>query len=1221
MKKSLFTSVDHPYYISAPDYRYSSAGIRALHYFCHALNELGQEAYIICNIFNPMLRTPKLTEIVVRKHKAEGRIPIVLYPEVIIGNPLNLPVVARWILNKPGHLGGDLNYSDNEILFHYQRGLLLEGTEASPLYLPTIDRAIFNNFNNPLDSSRKGICYYANKYLLSGNELTHHVKNAISLCHDVKLSPKEIAKVLRESEFLYCYEPSAIINEALLCGCPVFIVPTKYSSTFSEGFFGYSGGGVAMDYSEEAFAFAREDVGRLATNYDGSIKRCWAQIEQYIHLTQQAMLQAIAKDSLLLTSLWEESVVEVITTTSNNVLIKNNEKILVDSYTEWQEKRAFLNKKIDFWKKLTMEFKPIPEFHFLIVLNQNEELLLANTIDSLSEQIYLNWHLTVVSEEESPNSIFYECELLTWVSLDCIDDLYERINGCIGERDCDWFCFLEPGAVFDARCLTLLSYYININKNWSYIYIDEDQIDNKGVRSIPLFKPDFNLDLLRSTAYIGTFCFIKTDILSKIGGFSGFSGAENYDLAFRVLEASGEQSIGHVPDVLAHRPIYSVREFDSNMGLHVLSMHLQRNNIDAFAELSSVKGCFNVIYKVDLSARISIIIPTKDQQKLLKACIDSILDKTSYLNYEIIIIDNQSIESETIEYVAELAISHPDKIKIIKYDNPYNFSAINNIAVEEASGEYMVLLNNDTIVLQEEWLQGMLSQVQREEVGVVGVKLVLPDKTVQHAGIILGMGGVAGYPHAGIPMGSPGYMNRAAISQCVSAVSAACMMVSKELYQQIGGLDANTLGVLFGDIDFCLKVQQLGKKVVWTPYVTLIHHGAESLRDVKKNKLWEDQAKKEVELMLDRWMPELSHDPAYNQHLSLKSSDFQVDTSINLTWNEGIKSKPKVYAFPLDSSGVGYYRVRGPLAALTSNGVIESSLADNWDTLIFPKPIEMERINPDVLLIQNAFLDHMLTPWKQYKRFNNAFMVAGLDDLVYMLPSGHPKQGVWPVNVRRKVKELFRSSDRVIVANEALEAEFSSMADDIIVVPNYLENWRWDSLKGPEKIERKRLRIGWAGGTEHVSDLRFILPIVESLSKEVDWIFMGLCIDELKPFVKEIYAGVNFESYPQQLANLNLDLAIAPLMHNKFNECKTNLRLLEYGIMGWPVVCTDILPYKNAPVTRVANNVNEWVRVIREKINEPKALEKEGAVLRQWVVDNYMLDDHLEQWGAALLPS
>ncbi|NOR71180.1 MAG: hypothetical protein GQ532_16025 [Methylomarinum sp.] len=218
------------------------------------------------------------------------------------------------------------------------------------------------------------------------------------------------------------------------------------------------------------------------------------------------------------------------------------------------------------------------------------------------------------------------------------------------------------------------------------------------------------------------------------------------------------------------------------------------------------------------------------------------------------------------------------------------------------------------------------------------------------------------------------------------------------------------------------------------------------------------------------------------------------------------------------------------------------------------------------------------------------------------------------------MKEKFQCSDRLIVANEALAEEFAKMADDIVVVPNYLEKARWRDLKIPKKQAGKKLRVGWAGGQEHTGDLAFIQPIVEALHKEVDWIFMGLCPDALMPFVKEAHSGVAFDWYPQRLADLNLDLAIAPLEHNKFNECKTNLRLLEFGILGWPILCSDILPYQNAPVTRVPNNVQHWIKALREKISEPDELRKEGASLQQWVIENYMLEDHLDEWYTALMP-
>jgi len=395
MEKSLFESVDHPYYISALDYRNSSAGIRALHYLCHALNELGQEAYIICDVFNSKLRTPKLTEDIVIKHKTEKRVPIVLYPEVVHGNPLNLPVVARWLLNKPGYLGGDEGYHNDEVMFFYQKGLMLNGMKGDSLYIPTIDCSIFHNDSS--DIKREGSCYYASKYLLKGGELTSHVKNSISLCHDVLLSPKEIADIFRKSEVLYCYEPTAIINEALLCGCPVVIIPTEYSAGFDNEFFGEGAGGVAMGCSEAALLEARKSVLGLSKKYNNQIKRAWFDIENFSQKMQHKMQVSVKDDVNLTSSHWDEDVLAALlrppykkvkkglisfNTNKNNELYslwKKNREINTEKLNEWQEQKKGLATSV----------------HYLVIISQGEEGLLASTIDSLATQIYTNWHLVL----------------------------------------------------------------------------------------------------------------------------------------------------------------------------------------------------------------------------------------------------------------------------------------------------------------------------------------------------------------------------------------------------------------------------------------------------------------------------------------------------------------------------------------------------------------------------------------------------------------------------------------------------------------------------------------------------------------------------------------------------------------------------------------------------------------------------------------------------------
>jgi len=1228
---SFFNATRLPYYIYTQGFEFTdrSAGIRALHYLCHALNELGAEAYLIGSTKeSDFLRTPLLRKSDVMRHQKSKKIPIVVYPEVVRGNPLNMPNIVRWLLNKPGALGGDEVFSDSELLFAYTKDYIPTGSSIPLLTVPSVNGVVFNNYDNSNDSNRNGYCFYAHKYLLSGGKLTKHAKGATSLCQDVDLSPSEIAAVLRRSVALYCYEPSAIVREALLCGCPVIIVP----SSFLDENLSYpiAGPGIASTLDPDAIIEAKQTVGLAEKMNEKFIFHCKQHVNNFIPRTQ---LVFFGNESSSEVNEWSDHILDFLSILNNAIvrrpegtasvrLVGEKKALNINLYKEWQRQRKFCKLTTPYLTELALNKREVQEILIVIIFESGDLSLLADTIDSLSAQLMVNWHLTVISPLVSPDKVFDELESLTWLEIINKDNPYDDINKCIRESKCEWLGVVDAGVMFAPDCIAKLVGYIQQNEKWSFVYTDEDHLNEKGERVTPFFKPDFNLDLLRSSAYIGNSCFIRMSSLQEIGGFYAFPGMENYDWAFQVYEKYGEQAIGHISDVLVHRSFNGVREFDAELGLQILINHLNRTNTEAVASHSEVENSFCVNYKLDTASKVSIIILVKDQLPLLKACIESILAQTSYPNYDIIVVDNESQEQVTKDYLIESCQLNSDKLRFIEYEGDYNAAAMTNLAAKEAIADYLVFLNHDTMVLQAEWLHGMLSHAQRKDVGIVGAKLVYPNKTLQHTGLILGMGkeGIVGFPMAKKSMNDRGYMDRAMLVQNFSAVSSTCLMVNKALYSQLKGLNEKDFSVIYYDVDLCLRIKQLGYRVVWTPYVTLIHHGDSLLEEQKKDEIVASKIERNTDALLNQWLSKLSQDPSYNKNLSLKEADYQIDNSLNCAWNIDFKDKPKVYAFPHDSYGVGQYRVRAPINALTRAGIIESGLANNWDDLIYPTPVEIERIKPDVLLTQNAFLDHMRMPWQRYRKFNDAFMVCGLDDLVYMLPHQHPKQGVWPTNIRRKVKQLFQSSDRVVVANDALAEEFSKMTTDIVVVPNYLENWRWDELKKPTKQMGKKLRVGWAGGSEHISDLIFILPVVEALHNEVDWIFMGLALEELKPFVKEFHAGVEFDLYPQKLANLNLDLSIAPLMHNRFNECKTNLRLLEYGVMGWPVVCSDILPYQAAPVTRVANNVNEWVRVIREKINEPDELLKEGELLKQWVVDNYMLSDHVDEWSAALLP-
>lgn len=293
MKRNFYHSDHVPYYIVALDYIQQSAGIRALHYLCHALNESGAEAYVTCQGIVPHLRTPLLDERIMGQHHLAGRKPIVIYPEIVSGDPFAMGgVVVRWLLNRPGHIGGDTSFPESDLIYAYNPGYLPQGMQGRILHIPTCDLSIFNNTDNPDDGIRNLACYYAHKYLANGGTLTEHVKDAVSLGKEVKLSHAEIAGILRRARVLYVYEPTALVTEALLCGCPVAIIDTEYWRNNQPDFTCPPDSGMTMDLSADALSRAGVHARNYRTKYEEFfLREAWLQLDRFINHTQRIARQ------------------------------------------------------------------------------------------------------------------------------------------------------------------------------------------------------------------------------------------------------------------------------------------------------------------------------------------------------------------------------------------------------------------------------------------------------------------------------------------------------------------------------------------------------------------------------------------------------------------------------------------------------------------------------------------------------------------------------------------------------------------------------------------------------------------------------------------------------------------------------------------------------------------------------------------------------------------
>lgn len=882
-----------------------------------------------------------------------------------------------------------------------------------------------------------------------------------------------------------------------------------------------------------------------------------------------------------------------------------------------------------FAERMVLKWSHKPEIHIVMFVFPGEQTLLADTLDSINAQFYKKWRLTVISDRPSPSPVFDEFETLEWRQLGAEDDPYEVANQRIRAAAADWVTFTWPGVQWEPHAFLRFGDYINLNADWQMIYTDDDKIDEDGNRSDVRFKPDFNLDLLRSMPYFGEACAFRRSAVEAIGGFDALPSGENYQSALKILDQFGESAIGHISDVLVHMPQATHRTENLRANRESLKKHFERNQIVVTIEDGQIPGTFRVGYEHASQPLVSIIIPTRDKIEFLRPCVESLFEKTTYPNFEVIIVDNQTVDPDALAYLNKIKQTYADRITVMRYPKPFNYAAISNIAAGHARGDYLLFLNNDTETVQPNWLSRLMMHGLRPEVGIVGPRLVYPENgRVQHVGVVLGLNGVAEHPYNNLlPLRDPGQMGRAQVVQNYSAVTGACLLIRRTIYDAVDGMDETDFAVSYNDIDLCLKVTSKGYKVVWTPFATLVHHSnvtqKSEFRDRVKSLESHQRFRCETEGMLRKWLPRLANDPAYNRNLSLSVTDFRVDTAFPINWDPNFHDRPRVFGFPLPS-GAGDYRVTQPLMALSKAGRAQCEYAR------FPRHVsremsvvEMARMQPDVVIFHQTLNDHQLDSLEQYETFNpNVYRIFTIDDLISQVPeksSAYKNIMAGYRDAKTRLRKALGHCDRFIASTKPLADLCVDMIDDIQVIPICLEKSAWLHLKS-KRGEGNKPRVGWAGAQQHRGDLEQIVEVVKATADEIDWVFFGMCLDEFRPYVKEHHEFVPLEEYPEKLASLNLDLAVAPLEIHPFNESKSDLRLLEYGILAWPVICTDIYPYRVAPVTRLSNTPELWIKTIREKVADPVALAKEGDRLREWVVSNRILEDRLDQWFQALMP-
>jgi glycosyltransferase involved in cell wall biosynthesis len=513
---------------------------------------------------------------------------------------------------------------------------------------------------------------------------------------------------------------------------------------------------------------------------------------------------------------------------------------------------------------------------------------LREAIDSIIQQLYPYWELCI-ADDASTDSRVKEV-LNQYASQDSrIKVCFREKNGHISAASNtalqmasgQWVALIDQDDLISEDALYRVAELINQDSDLKLIYSDEDKIDINGKRIRPYFKPDWNLDLFYSHNLVSHLGVFHKDTLVAIGGFQeGLDGSQDYDLALRFIEVISASAIGHIPRVLYHWRIHEqstaqnpdAKPYAMLAGERAINEHLARKGIKG--QVSLMKYGYRPKYELPESApQVSLIIPTKDNLKLIKSCINSILEKTTYKNYEIILVDNGSTDTNVLHYYQTIADQR--NIRLIEFPGKFNYSAMNNYAVQFATGKILGLLNNDIEVISPDWIEELVSHALRDEIGAVGAKLLYPNDTIQHSGVLIGVAGLANHAHRHFDSLAYGYYGRGALVNNYSAVTGACLFIRKSLYLQAGGLDENNLKISYNDVDFCLKLVKLGYRNLYNPWAILYHHESAS-RGYDRDPEAAKQFLEESTYFEKKWADFISCDPMYNVNLSNTKEDFSL---------------------------------------------------------------------------------------------------------------------------------------------------------------------------------------------------------------------------------------------------------------------------------------------------------------------------------------------------------
>jgi O-antigen biosynthesis protein len=829
--------------------------------------------------------------------------------------------------------------------------------------------------------------------------------------------------------------------------------------------------------------------------------------------------------------------------------------------------------------------------------------LINKTVDSIDAALLQGVHftLTIFSDQH------FDSEHEIVVFADEVEYIH-ALNAHVDRSECEWLVCVDSGTEFTESGQKSLQFNLPKHREELALYADELNYVGEYVTGAS-FRPELNLDLLLSNPdEQSRNWFFRRELIMAVGGFDATSGiGAEFGLILKLIESNHAHTIGHIAE-----PMFISKEYLQRMHRiePLLLQHLTNRGYNDAVAMRYEDRYFNIHYQHAEKPLVSIVIISELEPIAMMKALASIVENTRYEQYQLIVSTNYPLSETQKNQLHQISILVNKEIKWSEGNGSANYASLCNQAILLSDGDFCVFIADDLSIAKPEWLNDLLNHGQRPEVGIVGGKQIDQQGIVLHAGYILGSQDIAMHAFAGKHESHLTHMARLRLTQNYSAVSGKFMLVKKSLLIEINGFDSSLTS--YADIDLCLRARETGHLIVWTPFAQAVDQRSDAERKAQIKILENDR-----KIIFERWMPILSHDPAYNVNLSVSSDSFDIALDSQRSWQPLYwKPLPVVIPAAADLSGCGFYRIIEPFSAMQEAGLVGGQMLPGWQGV----PV-LNQYQADSLILQRQFSENFHEWVSDVKKYTNLYKVFELDDYLPNVPVKNVHRENFKGDTLKMLRKSFSFVDRFVVSTAELGNAFEGMHPNIVVVNNRLPERWWGNLKSLRNQGRKP-RVGWAGGSSHTGDLEMIFDVVKAFADEVEWVFLGMCPAKMKPYLHEFHMGTDINLYPEKLASLNLDLALAPVEENIFNNCKSNLRLLEYGACGYPVIASDVACYRgDLPVTLVRNRFKDWSDALRMHLDDRKASEKMGDELRLAVMKNWMLTGaNVSEWAKAWLP-